>query len=57
MFAVVAGIILLLSNDKLLAIFVTLPSLDVYIDTLPTNLAVLAGAIRNLCGKEDIGKR
>lgn len=47
-FAVVAGIILLLSNDKLLAIFVTLPSLDVYIDTLPTNLAVLAGAIRNL---------
>ena len=26
----------------------TLPSLDVYIDTLPTNLAVLAGAIRNL---------
>lgn len=47
-FAVVAGIILLLSNDKLLAIFVTLPSLDVYINTLPTNLAVLAGAIRNL---------
>lgn len=47
-FAVVAGIILLLSNDKLLAIFVTLPSLDVYIDTLPTNLAVLAGAIRTL---------
>ncbi len=47
-FAVVAGIILLLSNDKLLAIFVTLPSLDVYIDTRPTNLAVLAGAIRNL---------
>lgn len=47
-FAVVAGLILLLSNDKLLAIFVTLPSLDVYIDTLPTNLAVLAGAIRNL---------
>ena len=47
-FAVVAGIILLLSNDKLLAIFVTLPSLDVYINTLPTNLAVLAGFIRNL---------
>lgn len=47
-FAVVAGIILLLSNDKLLDIFVTLPSLDVYINTLPTNLAVLAGAIRNL---------
>lgn len=47
-FAVVAGIILLLSNDKLLAIFVTLPSLDVYINALPTNLAVLAGAIRNL---------
>lgn len=47
-FAVVAGIILLLSNDKLLAIFVTLPSLDVYINTLSTNLAVLAGAIRNL---------
>lgn len=47
-FAVVAGIILLLSNDKLLAIFVTLPSLDVYINTLPTNLAVLAGEIRNL---------
>ena len=47
-FAVVAGIILLLSHDKLIAIFVTLPSLDVYIDTLPTNLAVLAGAIRNL---------
>ncbi len=46
-FAVVAGIILL-SNDKLLDIFVTLPSLDVYINTLPTNLAVLAGAIRNL---------
>ena len=40
--------IFFLSNDKLLAIFVTLPSLDVYIDTLPTNLAVLAGAIRNL---------
>lgn len=46
-FIIVAGMILLLSNDRLLASVITLPSLDTYIGMLPLRLGILVTFIRN----------
>ncbi|MEE5987827.1 sensor histidine kinase [Ligilactobacillus equi] len=46
-FIIVAGMILLLSNDRLLASIITLPSLDTYIGMLPLRLGILVTFIRN----------